>query len=250
MSVLKLSVLSDGAKALFEALLSSSELKGLTLMGGTALALQIGHRISLDFDFASFNERIPSRDIDKLVFRLKESGFSVHEIVDPQQESRFRINTGESLRDRVRDYIVNDIKVTFFTHGRNRLQQDFYTHAEKLQNKDMSFSIMGIEGLKASKILVLADRVQSRDLYDLMILMKNYKYSIEEAMSIVKKIGHLDDPEHYRAVMTGMIPVDQNDTGLMPVDVDYSVTEIYEYFESLFETHDVKKAAELYSDKT
>lgn len=66
-------------------------------------------------------------------------------------------------------------------------------------------------------------------------------------MSLVKDIGHLDDPEHYRAVMTGAVPVDQKDAGLMPVDVDYSVSEMYDYFDSQFEGYDTKKAADLFA---
>ncbi|NOY66298.1 MAG: nucleotidyl transferase AbiEii/AbiGii toxin family protein [Gammaproteobacteria bacterium] len=244
---LNVSILTDETKSLFDVLAKSAELKDMTLMGGTALALQIGHRISLDFDFASFNGCIPSDDINHFVSRLKQNGFHVHEITDPQKESQFRINTGESLRDHVRDYVINDIKVTFFACGKNNPQQEFYTRAEKIQRKDMSFCIMGMDGLKTSKTLVLADRVQSRDLYDLMILMKNYNYSINDVMSVIKRIGHLDDPEYYRAVMTGGIPVDQKDPGLMPVDVDLSVTDIYKYFESQFEIYDTNKAAALYS---
>ncbi len=241
------SVLTDDAKALYEVLARSPELKDLTLMGGTALALQIGHRFSLDFDFASFNGRIPSNNINCFISRLKDDGFDIHEITDPQKESQFRINTGESLRDRVRDYVINDVKVTFFAHGKNKPQQVFYMQSNKVQGENMSFSIMGMDGLKASKTLVLADRVQSRDLYDLMILMKNHDYSIEAAMLVVKEIGHLDDPEHYRAVMTGLIPLDQKDAGLMPVDIDCPVSEIYDYFESQFEDHDIKKAACLFA---
>ncbi len=250
MTLLNISVLTNEAKELFDVLCKASELKGLTLMGGTALALQIGHRTSLDFDFACFDGQIPSSAINKFIARLKEKGFNVHEVTDPQKESQFRINTGESLRNCVRDYIINNVKVTFFAHGKNKLQQEFYSHAEKIQSPGMSYTLMGLEGLKVSKILVLADRVQSRDLYDLMILIKYHDYSIEKAMSTVKEIGHLDDPEHYRAVMIGEIPRDQNDTGLMPVGVEISMSDIYEYFESQFEIHDIKKATELFSSKS
>ncbi len=38
---------------------SISELKEFRLVGGTALALQIGHRFSIDLDFLSYNVEIP-----------------------------------------------------------------------------------------------------------------------------------------------------------------------------------------------
>jgi len=250
MTIINYSVLTDQANKLFEILKKAPELNGLTLVGGTALALQIGHRVSLDFDFASFTGSIPSYNIDSLIENLKQTGLNVHEITNPQNESQFRINTGEQLRDHVRDYIVNKIKLTFIAHGRTKLQRKFYSGVHKIQSDDMSFNIMGLEGLKTSKTLVLADRVQSRDLYDLMMLMENHHYTIENLVSVIKELGHIDDPEHYRAVMTGLIKIDLRDDGLMPVDIHYSVEDIYEYFESQYEKYDILQSIELFSGKT
>ena len=50
-------ILRPEANALFDILINAPELEGLTLIGGTALALQIGHRVSLDFDFATFGAK-------------------------------------------------------------------------------------------------------------------------------------------------------------------------------------------------
>ena len=95
------SVLTDEAKRLFKTLSSSPELESLTLIGGTALALQIKHRISLDFDFASFEKEIPVYKIDLLISRLKKEGWSVNEIVNTSKTSQFKINTGLNLRNYV-----------------------------------------------------------------------------------------------------------------------------------------------------
>ncbi len=241
------SVLTDEAKLLFKTLSSSSELEGLTLIGGTALALQIKHRISLDFDFATFEKEIPIYKIDTFISRLKTEGWSINEIVDTSKTSQFKINTGLNLRNFARDYVVNGIKLTFFAHGKNDKQREYYSQSNKTQSEKMNFSIIGIDGLKASKILVLADRVTSRDLYDLMFLIKNYSFTIGEAFNLVKQIGHLDDVEHYRAVMTGIIPLDKSDPGLLAVNVGVTISEIYEYFENLFESYDIEQARIMYS---
>jgi len=241
------SVLTDEAKRLFKTLSSSSELEGLTLIGGTALALQIKHRISLDFDFATFEKEIPFYKIDLFISRLKIEGWSINEIIDTNKTSQFKINTGLNLRNFVRDYVVNGIKLTFFAHGKNDKQRQYYSQTYKIISENMSFSIMGIDGLKTSKVLVLADRVTSRDLYDLMILIKDYSFTIDKAFNLVRKIGHLDDVEHYRAVMTGIIPLDKSDSGLLAVDVEVTILEIYEYFENIFESYDIEQARILYS---
>lgn len=248
MTILNTSVLTDKAKSLFKTLAASKELEGLTLMGGTALALQIGHRISLDFDFATFSKTLPLKNIDEFIARLKSTGLhQVQEITDGEREARFRINYGESLRNYARDYVIDDIKVTFFSHGKTQPQREFYKQEIKIREDKMSFDIMGVGGLKVSKMLVLADRVRSRDLYDLMILMNHYDYKLTDALEMVKQIGHIDDPEHYRAVMTSVIKLDEKDEGLKPVNIDYTMPEIYQFFDKLFEAHDIQKAKTLFS---
>jgi len=53
-------ILSREGEAFFSTLSCAPELKGFTLIGGTALALQIKHRVSLDFDFARFGGTLPA----------------------------------------------------------------------------------------------------------------------------------------------------------------------------------------------
>jgi len=242
------SVLMDENRRLFDLLAQSSELEGLTLVGGTALALQINHRNSLDFDFATFEEKLPTKNIDLLIHRLKAGKNTVNEITDSTAVSQFKINTGENLRDYARDYVVNNIKVTFFTHGQNQDQRQFYKNTAKVTDSTISFDVLAIDGLKAAKTLVLADGVRSRDLFDLMVLVRDYHYSLDEIISTVKRIGHIDDMEHYRAVMTGIIPLDKNDEGLYPVDVVTDIKDIYRFFDNLFAEHDIQRAAEFYSE--
>lgn len=246
---LNTSILTNEAKDLFETLSSSPELDGFTLIGGTALALQIGHRVSLDLDFASFEQGIATGKIDTLISGLKSlQDFSVQEIVDPEKESRFRINYGDSLRNYARDYVINNVKLTFFAHGKNKAQRDFYSGAAKIQKNDMTFNVLAIEGLKASKTLVLADRVKSRDLYDLMVLIKDHAYTLDALFATVKQMGHLDDPEYYRAVLTGTIPLDKNDEGLKSVGIEYGIENMYQFFENEFDTYDIKMAARFFAD--
>ncbi|MBI5652883.1 MAG: nucleotidyl transferase AbiEii/AbiGii toxin family protein [Chloroflexi bacterium] len=53
MTALKKRVLAPSAKELFAILRDSPQIKDFFLAGGTALALQMGHRTSVDFDFFS-----------------------------------------------------------------------------------------------------------------------------------------------------------------------------------------------------
>lgn len=235
-------VLSAQAAALFDTLRDSPELRGVTLMGGTGLALQIGHRISHDFDFASFTGTIPVRQIDSLIARLKQEGDSARLITSSDQVSRFKINTGLNLLDYARDYVINGVKVTFFAHGKTERQMAYYRTALKLPDTGAAFDIMGLDGLKVAKTLVLADRVRSRDLFDLMVLVRDHAYRMDELINVVRELGTIDDPEHYKAIMRGEVPLDADDEGLNPVNVHLGIDLIYAYFRRVLEEYEVEQA--------
>lgn len=218
-------------------------------MGGTALALQIGHRFSLDFDFACFEEKLPTRKIDALVSRLKAECHDISLITDLASISQFKINTGENLLQYVRDYAMTGIKVTFFAHGRTQKQREYFSQAVKIKTAGMCFDLLSLDALKTAKTLVLADRVRSRDLFDLMVLMRDHHYSIEEAMKIVEALGHNDDPEYYKAVMTGSIPLDKEDEGLDAVNIKVTPDEMYGFFDKRIAEYETRLAEEYFSPK-
>ena len=223
-------MLHPEANALFYVLIHAPEMEGLTLIGGTALALQIGHRISLDFDFAQFGGTLPSFAIDRLISRLKQEGHQAQMITNSAQIIQFKINHGMNLLDRARDYVIDGVKVTFFIHGKSSLQEAFYRSAKKVRKANMCFDILGIEGLKVAKTLVLADRVRSRDLYDLYVLMREHNYPINKLFSNVRELGTVDDPEYYKTIMRGEIPLDADDEGLEAVELNINYEQIIKYF--------------------
>jgi len=235
-------ILHPKAEVLFELLCRAPEMEGLTLIGGTALALQLGHRTSLDFDFAQFGGTLPGFNIDQLVSRLKQEGYQAQMITNPAQISEFKINHGLNLLDRVRDYVIDGVKVTFFVHGKNKAQENFYQAAEKVKEIDMSFNILGIEGLKVAKTLVFADRVRSRDLYDLYVLMRDQNYTPEALFTMVKELGTIDDPEHYKAIMRGEIPLDVDDEGLEAIDLNTGLKQVYEFFNLVIDEYETAVA--------
>lgn len=124
-------ILLPEARVLSEVLLKAPEMNGFTLIGGTALALQPGHRISLDFDFALFGNTLPGPTIDNLISQLKRKGHQAQMITSPALTSQFKINHGLNLHDHACDYVIDGVKVTFFVYGKNSLQKAFYQSAEK-----------------------------------------------------------------------------------------------------------------------
>lgn len=242
-------ILRPEAAALFPALKSAPELAGFTLVGGTGLALQIGHRVSLDFDFAVFDERLPVAPIESLMVRLKAEGHAVQLITDPSQISRFKINTGQNLLDFARDYVMDGVKVTFFAHGKTERQRTFYREEGKIQPPDTMFNLLGIEGMKVAKTLVLGDRARSRDLYDLLVLIRDHGLTIEQIEETARTLGTVDDPEHYKAVLRGQIPLDREDEGLAAVNIPMGTQELHDRFDAIIAEHETEQARRFFAER-
>ena len=246
----KRKILSREGEAIFNILSRAPELHGFTLIGGTALALQIGHRVSLDFDFARFDSLLPGASIDQLMARLKREGHHAQMITSSADITTFKINNAMNLLDYARDYVIDGVKLTFFVHGKTEQQQAFYRSTPKQREPDMNFDLLGIEGLKVAKTLVLADRVRSRDLYDLYILMRDHGYSMDQLVVIVRELGTVDDPEYYKTIMRGEIPLDSEDEGLEAVDLEAGSERMFGYFNTVIDEYETQLARDAYLDES
>ncbi len=131
--------------------------EGFYLAGGTGLALQLGHRTSLDFDFycpKSFNE-------EKLLTDLKKYCSEVKVI---------RMSTGTLT------LIANEINLSFF-HYPYPLIRDF------VDSKNIT--IASIEDIIAMKIIAIVQRGKLRDFIDIYFLLK--KFSLNQIITFTKE---------------------------------------------------------------
>jgi predicted nucleotidyltransferase component of viral defense system len=145
-------------------------LKGLKgdfyLAGGTGLALQIGHRDSVDFDF--FNEK----DIDtKKLFDVLVEIFKEHELLKIQEGN----NTLSVLIDQ-------SIKLSFFA----------YKH--KLLNKTIDeecLRLASVEDIGCTKLSAITGRASNKDYIDLYYILHNLELKdlLEKAL---EKFPNLD----------------------------------------------------------
>lgn len=78
MHELKLKLMPEATQRNFARLKDDPRLAGFTLVGGTALALQIGHRISEDLDFNIFGQKLPIKAIDGLLDDLAAGLSLIH----------------------------------------------------------------------------------------------------------------------------------------------------------------------------
>lgn len=153
---------------------------GFYLAGGTALALQMGHRQSEDLDFFTESEFLPSHITERL---QKIGNLSV-----TQEEPR-TIHT-----------VLDDVKISFISFPYS-----------------LSFSLIPCDGIlladerdiAAMKLSAIAGRGAKKDFIDLFVLMQ--KYPLEtligffetlfagkqyNRMHVLKSIVYFDDAEH------------------------------------------------------
>lgn len=130
------------------------------LVGGTAIALYIGHRRSIDFDLFSTEE------FDN--FKIRKKIKTYNKKID------------RVIRDEEGDYsiILNNVRITFFN----------YPFKIFFQNKlNEYFNLPNLLTLAAMKAYALGRRAKWKDYVDLYFIIKKY-YGIEPIIKQAKRI--------------------------------------------------------------
>lgn len=229
--MLNLGSMPDATREVFDFFYSNQtfEKTGATLLGGTALSLKIGHRLSEDLDFFFFREKLPKQGIKETLQELKEHGFHVENIISQAQVSQARIN-GIILDDLIQEYAVNGVKLSFGVMSKGGKTRQAYFASQYRKPTEGAFSIPEIDLLFESKAVVLMDRVKSRDLYDLMVLMNDYNYDVSNVIDAIQRIDGSDEAQALSVceIMTGIIPIDNDDPGFDSIDVTMSMDKVYQ----------------------
>lgn len=130
------------------------------LAGGTALALQLGHRVSVDFDLFS-NEEIPSNFIEKV--KKVFNGYVVKPL----------INTKDELT-----VLVDGVKITFL----------YYPFPVLMNFQNMEgLNVMDKKEIGATKAYVLGRRAVLKDYIDLYFLLNDSYITLEKLINMTEK---------------------------------------------------------------
>lgn len=232
---LRTEFLPPPTRTLFERLTDEALLETMLLVGGSALALQIGHRMSEDLDFATLEPKLPATRLDALMATLEAEGRKVSLLTPQSQMESFRINTGRKLLDYARDYVVDGARLTFFARGSSAPPNQLAWLAQSPKSSSgKAFAVLGLAGLFGMKSLVLADRARSRDLFDLMALIRDHGFTIDQAFHLAGTLAPIEkrDIERHKAVMTGAIPLDAEDEGFDSIGLAVGIEGIYAFFGS------------------
>lgn len=137
-----------GTLDILNIVMSNSEFNAFTLAGGTALALQIGHRISIDLDFFGHREVDTDEFLDL-----------IHSLGKVRLMSRSR---------NILVLDVNCVKVDFINY-----RYEFLT--EPVISRELRLA--SLEDIGAMKLAAITGRGRKRDFYDLHFLLKHFSLS-------------------------------------------------------------------------
>jgi len=170
---------------------TNSVVKDAYLAGGTALALQIGHRISLDLDFFTFHE-----------FNVKELNTSLSQLPEftSEQTSKWTV-LGK----------LNTTKFSFFYYKYPLISETITFEGIQLAS---------LSDIAAMKINALESRGTRRDFIDVYLLAK--QFSLDEMLkfydqkygtlennfySIIRSLNYFDDAEKESEMPKMLIPI-------------------------------------------
>lgn len=148
--------------------------KDFYLAGGTALALQIGHRISIDFDFFS------KKDISKNLLNKVKKVFTDKNI-------SISVNNPDELT-----IFIDNIKITFLKYP--------FSVLKKLVNYQ-NINLLSIQEIAATKAYTVGRRGSLKDYVDLYFI-------IQENYSDLDKIINLSE-QKYKNEFNGRLFLEQ-----------------------------------------
>ncbi len=227
--MLNTAYLAPKTRPVFEALRPRPELQGMVLVGGPALALQVGHRLSEDLDFWLPGARLNSFALDALMRDLKARGHRVFFANDPNHTTAFRINHGENLADFSQNWAVDGVKLQFFC--RQDLAYNFFATLprHKPQAVACSFELASPELLLHMKSWLIHQRARSRDLFDLWHFLKSGR-SVGDIIRAAFKASPTVSEDYAKQVLMGKVPLDVGDEGFAGLAQSVSLAQIHNDF--------------------
>lgn len=175
--------LAPHTSEIFDQICSLESIKPYFLVGGTALALQIGNRLSEDLDFMIWKSQKSEK--------LEVDWFAI-------EKELTRIGTIEA-RDiwdfDHAEFIVNGVKISFYASPK------FSPITKPVHIKD-NLWLADLEAISAMKMEVLLRRSNFRDYYDIYSILK-HGINLKEAIALALNYsGHVLSTKNLLAMLT------------------------------------------------
>ncbi len=170
---------------LLKILMKYDSLRQTFLVGGTALALQLGHRISVDIDLFSETDF----DTNEILSELRQD--LELQVIMQKEKNSLIINAKKKNTNN------EFVKVDFVKYA--------YPLLKELNNED-GIRLLSVEDIIPMKLSAIANRGAKKDFFDIYELMKTYslsdmfelfskKYPDTAHFHILKSLTYFDDAE-------------------------------------------------------
>ncbi|MBM4425963.1 MAG: nucleotidyl transferase AbiEii/AbiGii toxin family protein [Chloroflexi bacterium] len=173
--------ITNPMREVLEGFMQSNLASSFYLAGGTALSLQIGHRLSVDLDFFSPSEDIPS----------------IRNVIE-KTLAPFQFNLSDSSWGNL-VYLVNDVRVGFYGYGYPLVSPLVTVGNVRLAN---------IQDIALMKFDALLARASRKDFYDLYFICQQitlrklldlstqkYPYVRDFEVQVTKRLVYFDNAE-------------------------------------------------------
>jgi predicted nucleotidyltransferase component of viral defense system len=154
-------------------------LRNTRLVGGTALALQIGHRISVDLDI--FGD-IPS--------------FSTNQLIEELTSNNIKSRLDYASKN-INQFTINNVKVDIVNYP--------YAWLEPVREEE-GIKLADLKDITAMKLEAVTNRGSRRDFVDIYFLLKHFKldqqiklymqkYPDGSSFNVLRSLTYFDDAE-------------------------------------------------------
>lgn len=226
-------------RRVWERLRQTPLLKGFVLIGGTALTLRIGHRVSEDLDFGYLGPILPIQRLAALRQRLQADGIDLVLNQDVAAEQDF-INSGLLLEEFQQNYLAHvpegTVKLSFV-----RLDND--TTALLAGTVESPLRVATTDEVFRLKSLVCADRSKTRDWFDLHTLMTKHGYDAEDFHRAFVEAGREGSFDTACMRLRGCVAHSTDEGYLRLVDAAPSLDEMRAFFGDAIDRLEVDLAA-------
>lgn len=201
MQDLKLECLLNSARRVLLELLENDYMKNFVLVGGSALALYLCHRLSEDLDFFTYHDNNFQREeIFKIINKFENK-----EIVN--------------ISDEQIDVMIEGVKVTFFNAKWHFLKP------EEIKN----FNVATLEQIAIMKTNTLFLRAKYRDYYDLYFLVQHL--SLRQIFELSKDKLNGINLKLFITALTFIDDIEDEKLDYLKPTKKLSLKEIREFFE-------------------
>ncbi len=191
-------------------------IKQYTLIGGSALALQIQHRLSEDLDFCIWTKNMKK---DKPVVDWP--------VIEKEISTIGRVTSRDILGFDHVNFLLNGVKLTFFTKQNNRspVKQPVLLSGYLLA--------ADLEAIGAMKIELILRRSEFRDYYDIYSILRS-GYSLRNLVSLASRYSNflLKTRDVLGFLSNGMNYQKERDFELLKPEYLIDSREIEEYIRS------------------